>query len=70
MQPGELALDVEVADLVEVEKPLIPVRHGVHAPAMNIVGEMIDNGQPGARRAWVALARPTKSTSQIEPLSP
>ena len=50
LQAGQLALDVEVADLPEVEEPLVEVRPQVHAAAMDVVGEVIDIGQAGAAR--------------------
>ena len=45
---GRLALDVEVADLAEVEQALVEVRPLLHAPAMHVVGEVVDFDEPGA----------------------
>src|SRR5690606_39245193 len=41
-EAGQLALDIEEADLLEVEQLLIEARPHVHAPAVHIVGEMVD----------------------------
>ena len=65
-QAGDLALDVEVADLAEVEHALVEVGPGLHVAAVHVVRQMID---VGAARRWPrARARPrprsaTKSTS-------
>ena len=48
LQPGELALDVEVADLAEIEEPLVELRPLVHPAAMHIVRQVIDVGEPDA----------------------
>src|SRR5262249_35068250 len=51
-QSGLLALDVEVADLAEVEQLLVEAGPEVHAPAPHVVREMVDAYQAGrlARR--------------------
>ncbi len=48
LHPGHLALDIEVADLAEVEQPGIEIRPFAHAAAVHVVGEVIDGGQAGA----------------------
>ena len=45
-QAGLRALDVEIADLAEVEQALVIVRPLVHVAEIQIVGEVIDEGQP------------------------
>ena len=45
LQPCQLALDVEIADLAEVEKALIEVRPFLHAAAEDVVRQMVDIGQ-------------------------
>ena len=50
LQPGQLALDVEVADLAEIEEPLVEARPFIHAAAMNVVGQVIDVGEADALR--------------------
>src|SRR5688572_5239715 len=44
-QPGLLALDVEIADLPEVEDPLVELRPMVHPAAIHVVGEMVERVQ-------------------------
>ena len=46
-EAGELALDVEKALLAEVEQPLVELRPLVHAAAVDVVGQMVDAGEPG-----------------------
>src|SRR5206468_7895867 len=41
-EAGVFALDVEEADLAEVEKPLVKVSPVRHAPAVDVVRQMID----------------------------
>ncbi len=50
LEPGQLAFDVEVADLAEVEQALVEVRPLVHAAAMHVVRQVVDVRQAGARR--------------------
>ena len=45
-QPGQPALDVEVSHLAEIEQPLIEFGPTLHPPAMDIVGQVVDAGQP------------------------
>ena len=52
LQAGELALDVEVADLAEIEEPLVELGPFVHAAAMHVVRQVIDVGEADALRAW------------------
>ena len=42
MQAGELALDVEEADLAEVEELAVEVEPGVHVAAMDVVGQVVE----------------------------
>ena len=51
LEPGDLALDVEIALFAEVEQPLVELRPFVHAPAMHVVGQMVDVGQTDAGTA-------------------
>jgi hypothetical protein len=44
-QAGLRALDVEIANLAEVEEPLVEIGPHRHPAAVNIVGEMVDVGQ-------------------------
>src|SRR6185437_12895583 len=44
-EAGLLALDVEVADLAEVEEPLVEVGPDAHPSAVHVVGEMVDVGE-------------------------
>src|SRR5258706_1207355 len=60
VQSGELTLDIEVSDLAEVEIVLIPARPPVHAPAMNIVGEVIDVVEASALRCRLGSAGPVE----------
>src|SRR5665213_557023 len=50
-QARNLAFDVEVADLAEIEYPLVEVRPSLHVAALHVVRQMIDVGEPGAARA-------------------
>src|SRR5471030_697094 len=49
LEPGQLALNVEVADLAEIEEPFIEGRPFVHTAAMHIMSQMIDIGEADAR---------------------
>src|SRR3989475_9853572 len=49
LQARELALDVEVADLAEIEQPLVELGPFLHTAPMNVVREVIDVAQAGAR---------------------
>src|SRR6266403_267592 len=49
LEARELALDVEVADLAETEQPLVELGPFLHAAPMNVVREVIDVAQAGAR---------------------
>ena len=60
MQAGELAGDVEVADLAEVEELLVERGPLVHAPAADVVGQVVDVVQAGAARMRVAPAGPVE----------
>ena len=51
LQPGQLALDVEIADLAEIEEALVEFGPQLHPPAMDIVGQMVDRGEADARGA-------------------
>src|SRR5213082_529540 len=44
-QPGALALDVEVADLAEAEQLLVEAGPDIHAPAADVVRQMVDLGK-------------------------
>ena len=41
-EAGELALDVEIADLAEIEEPLVEAGPFLHAAAIDVVGQMVD----------------------------
>jgi len=58
IQSGELAFDVEIADLSEAEKLFVEARPRVHPPAMHVMRQMIDVVEPGASGLRVALAGP------------
>ena len=49
-QTGIFALDVEIADLAEVEDTLIPGRPMRHTAAIDIVRQMIDRLEASANR--------------------
>src|SRR2546426_2857823 len=49
LEARQLALDVEVADLAETEQPLVELGPFLHAAPMNVVREVIDVAQAGAR---------------------
>src|SRR3984893_619441 len=44
-EPGVLTLDVEVADLAEVEQLLVEAGPYIHAPAADVVRQMVDQGE-------------------------
>eukprot|EP01092_Planopodium_desertum_P006744 TRINITY_DN27644_c0_g2_i2.p1 TRINITY_DN27644_c0_g2~~TRINITY_DN27644_c0_g2_i2.p1 ORF type:complete len:545 (+),score=220.81 TRINITY_DN27644_c0_g2_i2:1283-2917(+) len=50
-QAGLQALDVEVADLAEVEQALVVVRPLLHVAEVQVVGQVVDEGQAEALRA-------------------
>ena len=49
LQAGQLAFDVEVADLLEIEHPLVIARPLVQVAAEHVVGQMVDVSQAEAR---------------------
>src|SRR3989442_4019553 len=49
LEAGQLALDVEVADLAETEQPLVELGPFLHTAPMDVVREVIDVAQAGAR---------------------
>src|SRR5207249_3862396 len=53
LQAGELAFDVEIADLAEVEEPLVKACPFFHPSPMDVVGEVIDDGKAGAARMLI-----------------
>ena len=63
LEPGQLALDVEVADLAEIEQPLVEARPFVHPAAMHVVRQVIDVGEPRARR--MLRRRPASGTKSM-----
>ena len=52
-QTGIFALDVKIADLAEVEDPLIKRRPVRHAPAVDVVRQVIDQLEAGPHRIAV-----------------
>ena len=54
-----------VADFLEVEEPLVEFRPEVHPAAMNIVGQMVEIGQPAVMLGDLLFppSSNTKSTS-------
>src|SRR6266542_4511997 len=48
LEAGELAFDVEIANLAEVEQPLVEARPFLHPAAVNVVREVIDVREPSA----------------------
>ena len=59
-QARRATLDVEKADLAEVEQFFVEAGPDIHAAAVHIVGEVIDVEQAGARGARIALAEPVE----------
>jgi hypothetical protein len=57
LEPGQLALDVEVADLAEIEEALVKFRPQLHASAMDVVGQVIDTSQPDPRHSAIFQGR-------------
>ena len=57
-QAGRAALDVEEADLAEVEQFCVEAGPYIHPPAMDVVGEMVEIIEAGAGRTRVAHAEP------------
>ena len=55
-QAGTLALDVEVADLAEVEEPLVEIGPDRHPAAIHVVGQVVDVGELRIARSAIALA--------------
>src|SRR5690625_3599348 len=45
-KPGIFALDIEIPDFAKVENALIKECPVIHAPAVDVVGEVIDEPQP------------------------
>src|SRR5471030_2002853 len=48
LEAGQLAFDVEVADLAEIEETLVERRPFVHAAAMHVVRQVIDVSEADA----------------------
>ena len=57
-QAGRAALDIEEANLPEVEQSFVEAGPDIHAAAMDVVGEMIEIEQPGAFRPRILGAEP------------
>ena len=57
-QAGRAAFDVEEADLAEVEQFFVEAGPHIHPAAMDVVGEVIDVIEPGARGPRVLCAQP------------
>ena len=62
-QAGFLSLDAEVADLAEVEQPLVEARPQIHVAAPDVVGQVIDAQSARAGGGAAARRTDTKSTS-------
>ena len=54
------ALDIEKANLPEIEQPFVEAGPDIHAAAMDVVGEMIEIKQPGAFRPRISCAEPVE----------
>ena len=63
-QAGVFALDVEVADLTEVEQALIEARPIAHATPVHVVGEVVDELETMAY--GVALVQRRKGRQELE----
>ena len=64
MQAGELALDVEEADLAEVEQALVEAGPFVQPAAMHVVGQVVDvEAAPRPSGFGLGSASHSKSTS-------
>lgn len=68
LEAGQLAFDVEIAHLAEVEEALVELRPLLHAAAEDVVRQVVDLGQAVADRVgstgWPAASSSgTKSTS-------
>ena len=59
-QPGQLAFDVEVADLAKLEQALVEHRPLAHAPAVHVVRQMVDLREPGALGAALLAGQPSE----------
>ena len=57
-QARSAALDVEEADLVEVEQLFVEAGPDIHAAAMDVMGEVIDIEQPRTRGPRILRAQP------------
>ena len=57
-QAGRPALDIEEADLPEIEQLFVEAGPHVHPAAMDVVGEVIEIKQPGALGPRIARAQP------------
>src|SRR6266849_10911166 len=49
-QARQLALDVEITHLAEIEEPLVEARPTLHTPLVDIVRKVVDGGEPDAGR--------------------
>ena len=65
-EAGVLALDVEEPDLPEIENAPIEIVPHLHAAALHIVGQMVDEIQAAAHRA----AHPARPASRIRRRKP
>src|SRR5439155_15452940 len=57
LQSGELGFDVEVADLAEVDQPLVEARPLLHATAMDVVRQVVDGRKPRSLRLWIDVGQ-------------
>lgn len=46
MEPGQLALDIEVADFAKVADPLVEIGPDIHVAALHVVGQVVNLIQP------------------------
>ena len=60
MQARYLAFDVEVADLAEIEELFVEAGPLVQAPAIDVVGQVVDIVEAGALRPRIAPAEPVE----------
>src|SRR6266581_152421 len=63
---GDLALDVEVADLAEAEEALVEVGPLLHAPLVHVVREVVDVREAVARRIERGRSHPLLQRLEVD----
>ena len=62
-QARVLAFDIEVADLAEIEEALVEAGPDMHAPAADVMRQVVDIMEAAALRLRITRAEPVETSS-------